>query len=114
MRPVVPRPHASLTCAHSLSATFFRNRIVGALRTAGDPVLRGAAHHVPANVVFAHPSVARLARALHAIVDPVAQPAADRPRASSHRARLMDSSPAEAPGARASCCTWDSAPARAR
>ncbi|KIP12189.1 hypothetical protein PHLGIDRAFT_371020 [Phlebiopsis gigantea 11061_1 CR5-6] len=56
----------------SLSATFFRNRIIGALRASEDPDLRLAARNVSANVVFEHPTITRLARAVHAAVSPSA------------------------------------------
>ena len=56
----------------SLSATFFRNRIIGALRSSNEAVLRKAAQDVPANLIFDFPSVTQLAKALHGLVDPSA------------------------------------------
>jgi hypothetical protein len=55
---------------HSLSATFFRNRVIGALRSSDSPVLRQAAQNISPNLIFEHPTVEQLAETLAAIVDP--------------------------------------------
>jgi hypothetical protein len=53
-----------------LSATFFRNRIIGALRSSDDPALRQAVQNISPNLIFEHPTVEQLAETLGAIVDP--------------------------------------------
>lgn len=55
---------------HSLSATFLRNRIIGALRASEDPSLRQAANAISANIIFDCPTILQLAYAIHALVDP--------------------------------------------
>ncbi|KIP12212.1 hypothetical protein PHLGIDRAFT_508051 [Phlebiopsis gigantea 11061_1 CR5-6] len=50
-----------------LSATFFRNHILGALRASS---LREAAQNVSSNIVFEHPTMRALARALHTMINP--------------------------------------------
>ena len=55
----------------SLSATFFRNRMIGALRASQDPRLKQAAQHVSPNLVFERPTVRGLASFLNGLADPV-------------------------------------------
>lgn len=55
---------------HSLSATFLRNRIIGALRASEDPSLRQAANAISANIIFDYPTILQLAYAIHALVGP--------------------------------------------
>jgi hypothetical protein len=56
------------SCAvSSLSATFFRNRILGALRTGKQA---HAATGVSQNFIFEHPSISRLTKAVALLVDP--------------------------------------------
>ncbi|EKM50011.1 uncharacterized protein PHACADRAFT_130503 [Phanerochaete carnosa HHB-10118-sp] len=62
----------------TLSATFYRNRIIGALRASGTLRVRQAAQRVPANLVFECPSVQQLASALAALVDQSADTRAQR------------------------------------
>lgn len=45
----------------SLSSTFLRNRIIGALRASPDPALNAVVHSVHPNFVFEHPTLAELA-----------------------------------------------------
>lgn len=52
----------------SLSATFLRNRIIGALRASSDSAVNAAAQHVPQNFVFQHPTLASLAKAVSGLV----------------------------------------------
>ncbi|PCH36937.1 acetyl-CoA synthetase-like protein [Wolfiporia cocos MD-104 SS10] len=54
----------------SLSATFLRNRIIGALRASTDPAAKAAARDVRPNFVFAHPTLAALASAIVGLVNP--------------------------------------------
>ncbi|GJF00089.1 acetyl-CoA synthetase-like protein [Phanerochaete sordida] len=63
----------------SLSATFFRNRIIGALRSSDDLPVRQAAQQVSANLVFDHPTIAQLAAALLGIIDPSSAATASSP-----------------------------------
>ncbi|GJE99727.1 acetyl-CoA synthetase-like protein [Phanerochaete sordida] len=63
----------------SLSATFLRNRIIGTLRAADSLRVRHAAQRVPANIVFEHPKIAKLAAALATVVDPSAATHARNP-----------------------------------
>lgn len=51
----------------SLNATFFRNRIIGALRASS---LHQVAHSVSANIIFEYPTVQQLALVLQSLVDP--------------------------------------------
>ncbi|TFK46704.1 putative aminoadipate reductase [Heliocybe sulcata] len=46
---------------HSLSATFLRNRIIGALRTSADPNAKKALEGVTQNIVYTNPTVEQLA-----------------------------------------------------
>ncbi|KAF7794887.1 hypothetical protein EIP86_006030 [Pleurotus ostreatoroseus] len=55
----------------SLSTTFLRNRIIGALRTSDDPRARKASTQVPQNFIFDFPSLRQLASAISALIDPV-------------------------------------------
>ncbi|TCD65529.1 putative PKS/NRPS-like protein biosynthetic cluster [Steccherinum ochraceum] len=54
----------------SLSATYLRNRIIGALRTSSNSAAREAATRVPQNFVFEHPTLQHLAIALVLLIDP--------------------------------------------
>ncbi|GBE84591.1 acetyl-CoA synthetase-like protein [Sparassis crispa] len=54
----------------SLSATFLRNRIIGALRSSHEPAANAAALHVHSNFVFNHPSLVELSAAVVALVHP--------------------------------------------
>ncbi|GJE98682.1 putative NRPS-like protein biosynthetic cluster [Phanerochaete sordida] len=54
----------------SLSATFFRNRIIGALRSSDSSSVRQAAQNISSNIIFEHPTVEQLAIALSTLVDP--------------------------------------------
>ncbi|EKM60508.1 uncharacterized protein PHACADRAFT_246502 [Phanerochaete carnosa HHB-10118-sp] len=56
----------------SLSATFFRNHIIGALCASETLSIRQAAQSVSANLVFENPTIKQLADALAALVDPSA------------------------------------------
>ncbi|KZT70000.1 acetyl-CoA synthetase-like protein [Daedalea quercina L-15889] len=51
-----------------LSATFLRNRIIGALRASPDSAVQATAREVPQNLVFQHPTLVSLARAVEAFV----------------------------------------------
>lgn len=53
-----------------MSATFFRNRIIGSLRASENPALQEAAKNVSANIIFENPTIRQLANALKTIVDP--------------------------------------------
>ncbi|KAH9941064.1 hypothetical protein B0H21DRAFT_811720 [Amylocystis lapponica] len=53
-----------------LSATFLRNRIMGALRDSHDPAAKAAVHHVQPNLVYAYPTVHALAAAIVRLVNP--------------------------------------------
>ena len=93
------------TC--SLSSTFLRNRIIGALRAAPDPALNAVVHDVHPNFVFEHPTLAELAatvvQLIHAGVAPspvhaavegmkalIAKYSAQLPIAPRQRARARD------------------------
>ncbi|KAK2461112.1 hypothetical protein APHAL10511_006891 [Amanita phalloides] len=52
----------------SLSATYLRNRILGALRKSLDPEIREAAAHVPPNVIFENPTIQLLSAQIAALV----------------------------------------------
>ena len=65
-----PYDVAWLTPMYSLSATFMRNRIVGALRNSGDPEVQRAASAISQNFVFEFPTVVQLASAVAALIDP--------------------------------------------
>ncbi|KAL6300002.1 hypothetical protein BKA93DRAFT_741263 [Sparassis latifolia] len=69
---IVPAATADLF-AHgfdSLSSTFLRNRIVGALRASFDPAANAAAVHVHSNFIFRHPTLVELAAAVVTLVHP--------------------------------------------
>ncbi|EKM59937.1 uncharacterized protein PHACADRAFT_206156 [Phanerochaete carnosa HHB-10118-sp] len=83
-----------------LSATFFRNRIIGALRASGTPRVRRAAQHVPANLVFERPSIQQFASALAALVDQSADADAQRSPADEIRGMIAKYT-ADMPRARA-------------
>ncbi|KAF8436597.1 putative nonribosomal peptide synthetase [Boletus edulis BED1] len=52
----------------SLSVTYLRNRILGALRKSSDPEIKKAAAHVPPNVVFDNPTIQLLSARISALV----------------------------------------------
>ncbi|KAH9946535.1 hypothetical protein B0H21DRAFT_822721 [Amylocystis lapponica] len=52
----------------SLSATFLRNRIIGALRSSADVDAKAAAPHVQPDFIFTHPTLAALAGAISSLV----------------------------------------------
>ncbi|KAG6371117.1 male sterility protein-domain-containing protein [Boletus reticuloceps] len=52
----------------SLSVTYLRNRILGALRKSPDPEIKKAAAHVPPNVVFDNPTIQLLSARISALV----------------------------------------------
>ncbi|GJE97028.1 acetyl-CoA synthetase-like protein [Phanerochaete sordida] len=54
----------------SLSATFLRNRIVGALRVSTNPAVRSAARKISSNFIFDHPTMRSLAAALTSLTSP--------------------------------------------
>lgn len=56
--------------ARSLSATFLRNRLIGALRTAKNPSAQAAASKISQNFVFEYPTLRQLSTAVAALVDP--------------------------------------------
>ncbi|GJF00095.1 acetyl-CoA synthetase-like protein [Phanerochaete sordida] len=68
--PIAPDTDLFRQGFDSLSATFFRNRIIGALRSSDDPRVRQAAARVSGNLIFEHPTIAQLATALLALIDP--------------------------------------------
>ena len=53
----------------SLSVTFLRNRILGALRKSSDPEVKKAAAHVPPNVIFENPTLQLLSSRIAALVN---------------------------------------------
>ena len=55
---------------NSLSATYLRNRIIGALRTSSDTTAQAAATHVSQDFVFLNPSLHKLAAAVVRLVHP--------------------------------------------
>ena len=65
-----PAAAADEPLSRSLSATFMRNRIVGSLRSSGDPELTKAAGAVSQNFVFEYPSIRELASAVAACWSP--------------------------------------------
>ncbi|TFK48709.1 putative aminoadipate reductase [Heliocybe sulcata] len=56
----------------SLSATFLRNRIIGALRSSEDPAAKVAAATVSQNFVFANNTIRSLAMAIRNLISPLA------------------------------------------
>lgn len=52
----------------SLSATYLRNRIIGALRSSNDPLAQAASSHVSQDLIFSHPTIQRLAAAVEQLV----------------------------------------------
>ncbi|KAI0081390.1 acetyl-CoA synthetase-like protein [Panus rudis PR-1116 ss-1] len=58
----------------SLSATFLRNRIIGALRNDSSTSSQRAIAHINQDFVYKHPTVNRLAHALVSLVNPSAAP----------------------------------------
>ncbi|KAH0828782.1 acetyl-CoA synthetase-like protein [Lanmaoa asiatica] len=63
-------PHADLFAQgfDSLSVTYLRNRISGALRKSSDPEVKKAAAHIPPNVVFENPTIQMLSSRITALV----------------------------------------------
>lgn len=47
---------------HSLTATYIRNRIIGAMHRAADTPVQTASQHIEQNVVFTHPTITSLAK----------------------------------------------------
>ncbi|TCD69319.1 putative NRPS-like protein biosynthetic cluster [Steccherinum ochraceum] len=88
----------------SLSATFLRNRILGALRSSPDPAINALCTAVPQELVFVNPTIDRLAQAITRLIHPfdsdeanndaeeinamIAKYSADIPAASSSRLSL--------------------------
>ena len=67
----IPESHYdSKVTRFSLSATFYRNRIVGALRAFKSPSVRQAAQNVSSNLIFENPTVEQLASTIATLVDP--------------------------------------------
>ncbi|KZT19320.1 acetyl-CoA synthetase-like protein [Neolentinus lepideus HHB14362 ss-1] len=60
----------------SLSATFLRNRIIGALRTSTDPNAKKALEGVTQNIVYTNPTIEQLAGAVASLLRPGANGAA--------------------------------------
>ncbi|THH28219.1 hypothetical protein EUX98_g5965 [Antrodiella citrinella] len=56
----------------SLSATYLRNRIIGAFRSSPDPFIAAAASSIPADIVFANPTLQWLASVVANLADPSA------------------------------------------
>ncbi|KAJ3555784.1 hypothetical protein NM688_g2384 [Phlebia brevispora] len=56
----------------SLSATFLRNRLIGALRTAKSSLAQAAAPQISQNFVFEYPTIRQLATTVAALIDPAA------------------------------------------
>jgi hypothetical protein len=54
---------------YSLSATYLRNRILGALRKSFDPEAKEAAPHIPPNVIFENPTIQLLSSRIAALVN---------------------------------------------
>ncbi|KAG9309639.1 putative aminoadipate reductase [Chiua virens] len=63
-------PHADLFAQgfDSLSVTYLRNRILGALRTSPDPEVKKTAPHLPPNVIFENPTIQLLASRIATLV----------------------------------------------
>lgn len=55
---------------NSLSATYLRNRIIGALRSSADPAAQQAATHIAQEFVFTNPTLQKLAVAVVQLVHP--------------------------------------------
>ncbi|KAI0079020.1 acetyl-CoA synthetase-like protein, partial [Panus rudis PR-1116 ss-1] len=53
-----------------LSATFLRNRIIGALKSSRDVAAQEAARHVPQDFIFVNPTIQKLAAALTRLLSP--------------------------------------------
>jgi hypothetical protein len=54
---------------YSLSVTYLRNRILGALRKSSDPEVKKAAAHIPYNVIFENPTIELLGSRIAALVN---------------------------------------------
>lgn len=53
----------------SLSVTYLRNRLMGALRKSTDPEIKKAAAHIPSNIIFENPTIHQLSARIAAIVN---------------------------------------------
>lgn len=53
----------------SLSVTYLRNRILGALRKSSDPGAKKAATHIPSGIIFENPTIQQLSARIAAIVN---------------------------------------------
>lgn len=73
---------------YSLSATFLRNRIIGALRCSTDPAPREAAKNISSNFVFDHPTVNDIARVLSELCTSGSTAVSSRTRAEEIRAMV--------------------------
>ncbi|KAF8555340.1 putative nonribosomal peptide synthetase [Imleria badia] len=64
-------PHADLFAQgfDSLSVTYLRNRLLGALRKSSDPEIKKAAAHIPQNIIFENPTIQQLSARIAAIVN---------------------------------------------
>ncbi|THG96088.1 hypothetical protein EW026_g5678 [Hermanssonia centrifuga] len=62
----------------SLSATFLRNRIIGALRVSNDTAVQEAVRGVSQNFIFDHPTITELATAIYTLVYPSLAPVAEK------------------------------------
>ena len=74
-----------LTLRFSLSSTFFRNRIVGALRTSEESAVQQAVTKISSNFVFEYPTIEQLATALERLIDPSSSAAQEAAHASAIR-----------------------------
>ena len=54
---------------HSLSVTYLRNRILGALRQSSDAEIKKAAAHIPSNIIFENPTIQLLSSRIAALVN---------------------------------------------
>ena len=54
---------------HSLSVTYLRNQLVGALRDSPEPKVRNVATRIPANIVFENPSINFLSARVSALIN---------------------------------------------
>ena len=57
------------SCHRSLSATYLRNRVLGALRKSLDPEIKEAAAHIPPNIIFENPTIRLLSARIAALVN---------------------------------------------
>jgi nucleoside-diphosphate-sugar epimerase len=61
----------------SLSVTYLRNKILGALRKSPDPEIKKAAAHIPINIIFENPTIQQLSAHISAIVNHTGTPGLD-------------------------------------